>query len=155
MRHYCTFFLRADNKDAAADIFESSAVQALAFEDEQSPIRLASSKRMRAAGLVMRNDLPRFTWNLDTRQTIGTDECDPFVHVSWLLSQLKPGVLLAEARSRGVESSLGFYWGGRGTGGGPFISHALAELLMRHQIDLDVGFYYEDDTHNDESNSAA
>ncbi|WP_431113070.1 hypothetical protein [Variovorax paradoxus] len=71
------------------------------------------------------------------------DEIDPFVHVSWLLSQLKPGVMLAEARRRGIESSLSFFWGGGGTGGGPFISPALASLLARHEIGLDVGFYCE------------
>lgn len=155
MRYYCTFFLGAGNKEAAADIFKSSAVRALVLKDERSPARRASAKRLQAAGFAMRNDLPRYTWHLDTRQTIGTDEYDPFVHVSWLLSQLKPGVQLAEAKNRGIESSLAFYWGGNGTGGGPFISRELAELLVRHQIDLKMGFYYEKNTQNDESASAA
>ena len=146
MRYYCTFFLRSGNKDAPSEIFLPAAIRALDFEDNQSPARMASAKRLSTAGFVKRNDLPRYVWYLDTREEVGTDVCDPFMHVSWLLSQLKPGVLLAAARDHGIESSLGFYWGGNGTGGGPFISVILAELLVRYQIGLDVGFYHEDGT---------
>jgi hypothetical protein len=107
--------------------------------------RIARSQRLRTVGLVMRSDLPRYSWTLDSREAVGTSETDPLVHVAWLLSQLKPGISLEAARGGGVESCLGFYWGGRGTGGGPFISPALAELLVRHQLGLDVGFYYEEE----------
>ncbi len=143
MTYYCTFFVRADAEAAAVDIFRSSALQNLVFEDSQSPANSERAKRLSRAGFVTRNDLPRYRWCLDTRDVTDIDEIDPFVHVSWLLSQLKPGVMLAEARRRGIESSLSFFWGGGGTGGGPFISPALASLLARHEIGLDVGFYCE------------
>jgi hypothetical protein len=144
MRYYCTFFLRSDELNAPSSIFLPDAIEALEYEDSRSPARLARVQSLRGVGSITRSDLPRYGWYLDTRKAIEADECDPFVHVSWLLSQLKPSVLLAEARKQGVESSLGFYWGGSGTGGGPFFSVRLAELLVRHQIGLDVGFYYEE-----------
>lgn len=90
--------------------------------------------------------MPRYVWYLDSREGVSTDVSDPYVHVSWLFSQLKPGFLFASVVNQGIESSLGFYWGGNGTGGGPFISPKLAELLVCHQIGLDVGFYYEEVT---------
>lgn len=144
MRYYCTFFLRSSESDAASSVFLPAVRGALAFEDSQSPRRLASAERLRAAGLITRNDLPRYCWQLDSRSAIEAVESDLFVHVSWLLSQLKTGVLGPQARKQGIEVSLGFYWGGNGTGGGPFISTKLAALLAQHQIGLDIGFYYEE-----------
>lgn len=144
MRYYCTFFLRSDDRDAPSKIFLSDVVDALDFDDNQSSARIASAQRLRAVGFITRSDLPRYAWRLDTRDEVDSDEIDPFVHVSWLLSKLRPGVSLPEANMNGIESLLGFYWGGNGTGGGPFISVRLAELLVRHQINLDVGFYYEE-----------
>lgn len=144
MRYYCTFFLRSDEMNAPSKIFVPDVVDALDFDDNLSAARLASAQRLQAMGLIKRSDLPRYVWYLDTRDEVDPDEIDPFVHVSWLLSKLKPGVSLAEENRNGIESSLGFYWGGNGTGGGPYISVRLAELLVRHQINLDVGFYYEE-----------
>jgi hypothetical protein len=142
MRYYCTFFLRSDAEDAPSKVFLPEAIEALDFQDNQSPERLASAQRMRAVGFVPRSDLPRFVWYLDSREEVEETDFDVFTHVSWILSQLRPGVSLADAREQGIESSLGFFWSGNGTGGGPFISLQLAELLVKHQIALDVGFYY-------------
>ena len=144
MSYYCTFFLRSDDPDAASKILASDSIAELDFEDNCSEFNLAREQRWRAAGFATRNDLPRYRWLFDSRVSVDTDEIDPFVHVAWLMSQLKPDVSLAQARKDGIETSLGFYWGGNGTGGGPFISLRLAELLVRHKIDMDVGFYYED-----------
>lgn len=144
MTYYCTFFLRADESDAPSKIFVPDIVDVLDFEDNQSDFRLASAQRLRAAGFIARSDLPRYSWRLNTRDDVDAQESDPFIHVAWLLSKVKPGVRLAEANENGIESSLGFFWGGNGTGGGPFISVRLAELLARYQISLDIGFYYQD-----------
>lgn len=144
MTYYCTLFLRSDERDALSEILLPALTEALDPDDNQSPANLARTQRMRTAGFVTRSDLPRYAWCLDSRERVGSDESDPFAHVSWLLSQLKPGVLLGDARKQGLEASLGFFWGGQGTGGGPFISAQFADLLVRHQIGLDVGFYYED-----------
>jgi hypothetical protein len=143
MRHYCSLFMRSDRQDQAHALFEPSVIASLQFEDLHSPERLARSQRLRSVGLVSRSDLPRYSWSLNSGETVGTDETDPYIHVAWLLSQFKPGISLVSERDRGVEFSLSFYWGGGGTGGGPFISTALAELLLRHQLGLDVGFYFE------------
>jgi hypothetical protein len=152
MRYYCTFFLRSDDADAPSKILAADVIGSLDFDDNRSEFNLASAQRWRAAGFIRRNDLPRYRWLFDTKEAVAADELDPFVHVSWLLSHLKPELSLAEARENGIETSLGFYWGGNGTGGGPFISVRLAELLARHQIGLDVGFYYEE--HESGANAA-
>ncbi|WP_172218145.1 hypothetical protein [Caenimonas soli] len=119
-------------------------LEAIECDDQHSPARLASAERLRAAGFVRRTDLPRYSWAFDSEEAIGSDVLDPYLHVEWLLSRLKPGVSLSEERAAGTETHLGFFWGGSGTGGGPFISVPLAGLLVQHQIALDVGFYYQD-----------
>ncbi len=140
--YYCTLFLRSDDKNAPSKVLVPDIIDTLDFDDLQSPARLASAQRWRAAGFVRRNDLPRYHWHFDTREAIKLDEFDPIGHVSWLLSRLKPDASLEEARKNGIDCWLGFYWSGNGTGGGPLISVQLAELLARHKIALDVGFYY-------------
>jgi hypothetical protein len=152
MTCFCTLFLRSDSSDAPKTLLVESALAALEVQDHQSAASLARAARLRAVGFVPRSDMPRFTWHLDTEAALGrAEELDPYVHVSWLLFQLKPGVLLADAADRGIEVSIGLYWGGNGTGGGPFVSAQLGELLARHKVGLQLGFYYEDadaDTEN-------
>jgi hypothetical protein len=144
MTYYCTFFLKSNDPTAASRIVSSEILEKLARDDLPSPERLASSERRRAAGFIQRADLPRYAWAFDSEESIGSDVHDPYPHVEWLLSRLKSGVSLADERAAGTETHLGFFWGGRGTGGGPFISVRLAELLVQRQIALDVGFYYQD-----------
>jgi hypothetical protein len=144
MPHYCTFFVRSDREDEAQALFQPHVLDLLDVQDNLSPMRVASAERMRAAGFIMRSDLPRFTWLLDTDGRFETETFDLFAHVSWLLGQLNPSVSLEDARSRGVESFLSLYYGGNGTGGGPYISQEVAELLVSHRIPMQVGFYYEE-----------
>lgn len=125
-------------------MFQAQALDLLEFEDKLSPERVASVSRMRSAGFVLRNDLPRFRWCLNTIARFDSERFDLFTHVAWLLLQLKPSVSLEAARKRGVESFLSLYYAGNGTGSGPHISTDLAALLVRHGISLQVGFYYED-----------
>ncbi|MDE2598514.1 MAG: hypothetical protein KGL40_02710 [Rhodocyclaceae bacterium] len=125
-------------------MFQAPALELLEVEDYLSPEKVASTERMRSAGFILRNDLPRFRWCLDTREKINAESFDLFAHVSWLLAQLKPSVSLEEARDRGVELFLSLYYAGNGTGGGPLISQELAELLAHRGISMQVGFYYED-----------
>ncbi|CAN7436126.1 hypothetical protein LJR129_002816 [Acidovorax sp. LjRoot129] len=115
----------------------------------RSPARIASAERWKAAGFVQRFDLPRYAWSYDSQNAVTSDVWDPYPHVEWLLSQLKSGISLATERALGTETHLGFFWGGGGTGGGPFISVQLAELLVHHQIALDIGFYYQDPEEED------
>lgn len=147
MRHYCSLSVRSDREGESETLFVPAVLSSLEFEDMHSPARLAQSARWRSMDLISRSDLPRYSWSLDTRNSVGTAETDPFVHVDWLISQLRPSIELQSERRRGVEFGLSFYWGGGGTGGGPFISPALVELLARHQLGLDVGFYFERDEH--------
>jgi hypothetical protein len=144
MPHFCSLFVRSDREGEAKAIFQDEVLDLLKVEDSLSPLQMASSKRMRSLGFVIRSDLPRFRWILDTSGRFDEDTFDLFTHVSWLLAQLKPSVSLEETRGRGVESFLSLYYCGNGTGGGPFISPEVAELLVSHRISMQVGFYYED-----------
>jgi hypothetical protein len=143
MTHYCSLFIRSDHRDEAVALFMPDVVDSLEFEDLHSSERLARSQGLRSVGLVMRSDSPRYWWALHSRDAVGTSEMDLQIHVAWLLSQLIAGINLGVERARGVECSLGCFWGGRGTGGGPFVSPALAQMLLKHQLGLDVGFYFE------------
>lgn len=144
MTYYCTFFVKSNDAQAASRILSSEILETTECDDLRSPARLASAERLREAGFSRRTDLPRYAWAFDSEHSIGSDVLDPYSHVEWLLSRLKPGTSLVAERAAGTETHLGFFWGGGGTGGGPFISVHLAELLARHQIALDVGFYYQD-----------
>ena len=104
---------------------------------------MKQAQRFREIGLIPRSDLPRYAWRLQSKLGVDTEEFDPMEHVSWLLGQVRPGVCLGQLL--GMETLLSFFWGGPGRGGGPFISTALAGLLVQHQIALDMGFYVEAD----------
>ena len=142
-RHYCRLFLHSDHKNAPERVLAPSVLGILNRSDNQSTANLARAQYFRTIGFIQRSDLPRYSWSFDSREKIGVNETDPFVHVSWLLSQLNSLVHPSDYEHHGIEVSLAFYWGGNGTGGGPYISSKLAELLVQHKIGLDVGFYYE------------
>lgn len=144
MSYYCTFFIKSNDAKAASRILRTEVLETIECDDLHSPARLAGVERLRAAGFFRRADLPRFSWAFDSEDAIGSDNLDPYVHIEWLLGQLRPGVSLSDERAAGTETHLGFFWGGSGTGGGPFISVRLAGLLVQHQVALDVGFYYQD-----------
>jgi hypothetical protein len=144
MPHYCTLIIRSDREREAEALFRPEALDLLEADDNFSPARLASAERLRSKGFVRRADLPRFTWRLDSRDGVKSELFDLQAHVSWLLSQFKTPASLEQARGLGTEALLSLYYGGNGTGGGPFISMSLAEVLLRHQMDLQVGFYYEE-----------
>jgi hypothetical protein len=118
----------------------------LKFDDTRSDFNLARAERWRSrvgTRFIIRNDLPRYNWILSSQESLGTDNFDVYTHASWLLSQLKADILISELVMQGMECGLSFYWEGSGTGGGPVITPQLSELLYKHQINLDIGFYYE------------
>jgi len=148
MKYYCTLIARSNEERTAIGIFRSEAAEMLKFEDTRSEANLARAERWRNARssvqFIVKTDLPRYCWSLTSRNAIDTSEPDLCVHVSWLLSQLKPGASLVLLREAGVECTLAFYWGGQGTGGGPVITPRLSALLCQHEIDLNIGFYFEE-----------
>lgn len=149
MRYYCTLFVRANALRAASNIFRSQAMEILEFEDTRSEANLARAERWRKSQpivqFVVRNDLPRYCWSLTSLEAIDASEPDPYTHIFWLLSQLKARASFSDAGKKGVECTLAFYWGGRGTGGGPTIAPRLSKMLFKHNINLEISFYFEDD----------
>jgi hypothetical protein len=117
----------------------------LDFEDYRSASNLARAERLNKVGagwsLVQRNDLARYCWTLSSKEKIESD--DLYEHVSWLAGSLQPGFTLKTLASMGFEYGISAYWGGGGTGGGPLITPRLSELLVRHDVNLDIGFYFD------------
>jgi len=149
MRYYCTLLVRSNAVQTASNIFQPAAIDMLGFDDMRSEANLARAERSRSSKspvrFVVRNDLPRYCWSLTSLKAIEASEPDPYTHIAWLLSQLKPGVSLVDAQEKGIECTLSFYWGGQGTGGGPTVAPKLSELLSQHGINLKIGFYFEAD----------
>ena len=151
MRYFCNLYIKSDTKNTPANIFEPAVIRMLEFYDRESAIGLATTERLRKTfehwpsdqkgrRPIIRSDLPRYFWTLSSQKAVSTDEDDPYIHVSWLLSRLK-GVLVSDLIEQGIECKLSFYWGGLGTGGGPLIAPRLSELLHKHQVYLGIGFY--------------
>ena len=147
MRYYCLLIIRSNSKGTASSIFRAKALDVLGFEDTCSEVNLARAERWRKSNssvqFIERSDLPRYCWSLTSLSGIDEKVSDPFEHVSWLMSQLKRGVSLANVKNQGVECVLAFYWGGLGSGGGPLITPGLSNMLVQHNIDLSIGFYME------------
>ncbi len=145
MRHYCLLIIRSNSEDAASSIFRPQAMDMLGFEDLRLEKHGASGALLRQASssvqFVVRSDLPRYCWSLNSLKAIDQSVSDPLEHVSWLLSQLKRGISLADAQKQGIECVMALYWGGLGSGGGPLITPRLSSLLIQHDINLSIGFY--------------
>jgi hypothetical protein len=61
-----------------------------------------------------------------------------------VLDQIDTGIRLSQLRDAGFECSLQFFWESNGTGGGPLVTLQVAELLVRHSVDLQFGFYWKE-----------
>lgn len=44
----------------------------------------------------------------------------------------------------GYKYYFSVFWGGNGTGGGPFITSETSALLAEHEAEIEICFYYED-----------
>ncbi len=64
-------------------------------------------------------------------------------HLAWVLDRVQPGFLLSKLEDAGYQCWLQFYWEGNGTGGGPIVTAEIAGVLALHKVDLQFGFYLE------------
>jgi len=105
--------MRADNEDAPARVFERAAARMLDFDDNRSPFNLARAERWRkreGSRLAIRDDLPRYSWLLTSKERVSSDDPSAYAHVSWLLAQIRSGVLLPALMEQGIEFALFLYW---------------------------------------------
>ncbi len=138
MRFYCLLIVRSDDIKTASNVFLKNATKLLDLEDMQSELNLKIAARW-----IIRSDLPRYQWTLNSLEKINVAEIDIYKHIYWLLSQMKESFFDSERKN--IECSLSFFWSSRGTGGGPVITPELSELLFQKKIKLDIGFYFTTD----------
>ena len=140
MNDYCSLHIRSDVHGVLPDNFlrNSNSVEVV-FTDNESPERRASFERLRKKGVFKRAGLPRYHWTFSSDGHV--EGFDVYEHVAWVLKQLNPDRLLSELQGAGFECLLQFFWVSNGTGGGPLVTPQVAELLARHDVGLQFGFY--------------
>lgn len=117
----------------------------LEFEDTRSEINFKRTNSSESSPIkfMIRDDLPRYSWFLNSTKYLENSDHNIYNHIYWILSQIKSIFSLNSAREKGAEFNLDFYWGSPGTGGGPIISSEVSALLLQYKINLNIGFYYE------------
>jgi hypothetical protein len=140
MTDYCSLHIRSDVHSALPENFlrDPNAVE-IVFTDNESPERRASFERLRRKGVFKRAGLPRYHWTFSSEGHV--EGFDVYEHLAWVLNQVHPDCLLSKLQSAGFECLLQFFWVGNGTGGGPLVTPQIAELLARHGVGLQFGFY--------------
>lgn len=143
MTCYCTLFIRSDDRsELPSEIFSQSSLEKFDFTDEESPERHQTRKRLDAAGIRRRPDLPRYGWVLETNGKVHSTSIED--HIKSLLSCLNNERRLGDLKSMGYKYYFSVFWGGNGTGGGPFITSETSALLAEHEAEIEICFYYED-----------
>ena len=139
----CTLFIRSNERsELPSEVFLQSSLENFDFTDEESPERRKSRTRLEAAGIRRRRDLHRYWWVLDTNGTVFSTSIED--HIKSLLSCLNNKRSLGDLKSMGYEYYFSVFWGGNGTGGGPFIKIETLALLAEHEAEIEICFYYED-----------
>ncbi len=142
MTDFCSLHVRSDvHAQLPANFLRSPATVEITFTDNESPERRASFERLRKKGVLKRAGLPRYHWTFSSEGHV--EGFDVYKHLVWVLDQIHPGGLLSQLQDAGFECLLQFYWEGNGTGGGPLVTLQIAELLVRHNVSLQFGFYLE------------
>jgi hypothetical protein len=142
MTEFCSLHIRSNvHAELPADFLKSRTMQEIIFTDNESPERRASFDRLARKGVIKRVELPRYHWTFSSEGYV--EGFDIYRHLVWVLDQIRPGFLLSQLREAGFEFLLQFYWESNGTGGGPLVTLQIAELLVRHSVSLQFGFYLE------------
>lgn len=137
MSCYCLFYVRSNAASLPDEMLRRGALARFDFSDAESAREKASANRLAQRGVRVRKPF-RFTWVLSSK---GKCDGDLFQHLKWILKSMRPSYHLPSLRECGGEYGISVFWEGNGTGGGPNISVAVSELLVSHQIPLDIAFY--------------
>lgn len=142
MTDFCSLHVRSDvHAELPAGFLRSRKKIDVVFTDNESPERRASFDRLRRSGAFQRVNPPRYHWWFSSDGFV--EGFDVYRHLLWVLDQIQPKFLLSQLKDAGFECWLQFYWEGNGTGGGPLVTPQIAELLVRHNVSLQFGFYLE------------
>jgi len=137
---FCVLHIRSNTcNELPADFLKEGEGVEIFFEDNESSERRASFERLAKKGIFKRDGLPRYHWSYSSDGSIKS--FDVYEHVAWIFDQFRPGFLLLQLQDIGFECLLQFYWESNGTGAGPLVTPKVAELLERHNVGLQFGFY--------------
>ncbi len=141
MTDFCSLHVRSDVHGALPSGFLKKRKKIdLLFVDNESPERLASFNRLRKKGST-HTAPPRYHWSFSSDGYV--EGFDVMKHLAWVLDRVQPGFLLSKLEDAGYQCWLQFYWEGNGTGGGPIVTAEIAGVLALHKVDLQFGFYLE------------
>lgn len=141
MREFCSLHIQSSSEPALPDfLFRKKNDINVSFTDNESPERISSFKRLARHGLFKRHGLPRYHWNFDSSNI--DMKSGIYEHVSWILNQINPSILLYQINDLGFECKLQYFWEGDGKGNGPMVTEQVSDLLALHRIDIQFGFYY-------------
>ena len=144
MTDFCSLHVRSDvHGELPVGFLRKSKKIALLFVDNESPERRASFSRLRKKGGV-HTAPPRYHWSFSSDGYV--DGFDVMKHLTWVLDRVQTGYLLSQLADAGYQCWLQFYWEGNGTGGGPTVTSEIAALLVLHKVDLQFGFYLEQES---------
>ena len=140
MADYCSLHISSNVQAELPVDFWQTGELGVSFTDNETPERRASFARLAKKGVLRRTNLPRYHWTLSSEGFVeGFDVC---AHLAWVLGQIRSDYLLSDLKNMGYESWLQFYWESNGTGAGPLVTVQAAELLTRHAVSLQFGFYW-------------
>lgn len=141
MTDFCSLHVRSDvHGELPIGFLKKRKKINLLFVDNESPERRASFSRLRNKG-VAHTAPPRYHWSFSSDGCV--EGFDVMKHLTWVLDRVQEGFLLSQLEDAGYHCWLQFYWEGNGTGGGPNVTAEIAALLALHKVDLQFGFYLE------------
>lgn len=142
MAVFCTLHIRSNlHADLPRGFLRRRKKMNLEFVDNNLPESRARVERMRKFPWFQDIQRPRYHWRLSSEKFVNDD--DLYKHLMWVFERVRPNYLLSQLEDAGFEYWLSVFWQGNGTGGGPLITHKVAQLLTRHKVDMGVAFYLE------------
>ncbi len=122
------------------NLFLTKAKKKIDYTNNFSPERVAQRLRWEKAGIRMRKTIERHWWTLSSKNSNSGDNLEN--HILWLLSHLRANTFLSTELDERYDYYISVFWGSsNGTGGGPLIKCDLMEILIKHKLELAIGFY--------------
>lgn len=137
---HCILWVRTNDKNSLLHAMQPRKIRRLQISDRDSPEEIALAEQRRRLGLRLQRLPYRYYGVLSSSKYIkGVDIAE---HVEWIFSNLRSKFNLNEWRMHGAEYGLSHgWWGGLGTGHGLTIPPRLGEILLEHNVGLEISLY--------------
>lgn len=140
---YCTLNIRSNVRAAlpAGLLRPRSGMKFTRVDNQSSAIRARRQRVSRKLGLD-EAPIDRYHWSINTDGRVASE--DIYDHVSWLFAPNASNRPLCEMLDEDFKYWLSVFWQGNGTGGGPLVTVPLADILLRHKMEMGICFYHFD-----------